>query len=100
MMADEDIELTDYELLKAFQGISTHECTVKVPVFANDQNILRLSKAVHARMADSEEVLHGYLIRGHGFYTWGNSVDDALRHVEAFEFLFDCEVKRKGVSPQ
>ncbi|MDH5613825.1 MAG: class II aldolase/adducin family protein, partial [Gammaproteobacteria bacterium] len=37
----------------------------------------------------------GYLIRGHGFYTWGNNMEDALRHVEAFEFLFECELKKR-----
>ena len=35
---------------------------------------------------------HGYLIAGHGFYTWGYSVEDAIRHIEAFEFLFECEM--------
>lgn len=98
MVADGDIELRDYEILKAFPGISTHECKVTVPVFSNDQDMGRLSTAVETRMMDSEEVFHGYLIRGHGFYTWGNSVDDALRHVEAFEFLFDCEMRRKEVT--
>lgn len=98
LVADGDIELRDYEILKAFPGINTHECKVTVPVFANDQDIGRLSTAVETRMMDSEEVFHGYLIRGHGFYTWGNSVDDALRHVEAFEFLFDCEMRRKEVT--
>ena len=98
LVADGDIELQDYEILKAFPGIDTHECKVTVPVFVNDQDICRLSTAVEKRMMDSEEVFHGYLIRGHGFYTWGNSVDDALRHVEAFEFLFDCEMRRKEVT--
>ena len=85
-------------MLKAFPGIDTHDCKVSVPVFANDQDIGRLAMVVETRMAENEEVFHGYLIRGHGFYTWGDSVDDALRHVEAFEFLFDCEMRRKGVS--
>ncbi|MDX5299004.1 MAG: class II aldolase/adducin family protein, partial [Gammaproteobacteria bacterium] len=34
----------------------------------------------------------GYLIRGHGLYTWGATMDDCLRHVEALEFLFECEL--------
>jgi ribulose-5-phosphate 4-epimerase/fuculose-1-phosphate aldolase len=42
----------------------------------------------------------GYLIAGHGLYAWGASVDDALRHVEAFECLFECEVlERKLRTP-
>jgi len=100
LLADGDVELRDYELLKAFPGIDTHECRITVPVFANDQDISRLATVVETRMANTEEVFHGYLIRGHGFYTWGNSVEDALRHAEALEFLFDCELRRKGVSPK
>lgn len=88
--------LQDYELLKAFPDIDTHECKVTVPLFANDQDITRLAAKVDAFMKDHSGI-HGYLINGHGFYTWGHTVDDAMRHVEAFEFLFECELKqRKG----
>lgn len=92
------IVLQDYELLKAFPGIDTHECVVTVPVFPNDQDIGRLARKVDAYMA-GHDALYGYLIAGHGFYTWGSTVDDALRHVEAFEFLFDCEMKLRGARP-
>jgi methylthioribulose-1-phosphate dehydratase len=88
--------LQDYELLKAFPGVDTHDCTVEVPIFPNDQDIGRLARAVDAWMAGRTGV-HGYLIAGHGFYTWGANVEDALRHVEAFEFLFDCEMRLHGV---
>ena len=93
-LCDEWLVLQDYELLKAFPGINTHACTVNVPVFSNDQNIPRLSERVE-RCLESLEYPIGYLIRGHGFYTWGNSMEDALRHVEAFEFLFDCELRAR-----
>lgn len=96
-MAGDHLLLQDYELLKAFPGVDTHECSVIVPIFDNDQNIDRLAEKVDHYMAD-EETIHGYLIRGHGFYTWGDSVEDALRHVEAFEFLFDCELRMQGVN--
>jgi len=95
-LCDEWLVLQDYELLKAFPGIDSHECSVRVPVFDNDQNIARLAQKVDACLADME-VAHGYLIRGHGFYTWGNSIEDAMRHVEAFEFLFECELRLRGI---
>ena len=98
LVADGDIELRDYELLKAFPGINTHECTVTVPVFDNDQDIRRLSGAVEAWMSGRIGMYFGYLIRGHGFYTWGNNVADTLKHVEAFEFLFECEMRRKRIT--
>jgi methylthioribulose-1-phosphate dehydratase len=90
--------LSDYELLKAFPGIDTHDCTLAVPNFANDQDIDRLARTVEVWMDAHEGALHGYLITGHGFYTWGNSMTDALRHVEAFEFLFECELRLREVT--
>jgi methylthioribulose-1-phosphate dehydratase len=89
--------LQDYELLKAFPDIDTHDCKVTVPIFANDQDIKRLAAKVDAFM-DTHQGIHGYLIAGHGFYTWGDTMEDAMRHVEAFEFLFECEVKLRGVN--
>jgi methylthioribulose-1-phosphate dehydratase len=32
---------------------------------------------------------HGFLLRGHGLYTWGANQADARRHVEIFEFLLE-----------
>lgn len=96
-LAGEFLILQDYELLKAFPGIDSHDCAVTVPVFDNDQDIDRLAGKVD-RYMQSEGPIHGYLINGHGFYTWGDSIEDALRHVEAFEFLFECELRMRGVA--
>ncbi|MDU1661274.1 MAG: class II aldolase/adducin family protein, partial [Stenotrophomonas maltophilia] len=37
--------------------------------------------------------LWGYLIDGHGLYAWGRDMAEARRHLEAFEFLFHCELE-------
>ncbi|MET1163044.1 MAG: class II aldolase/adducin family protein, partial [Pseudoxanthomonas sp.] len=34
-----------------------------------------------------------YLIDGHGLYAWGRDMAEARRHLEAFEFLFHCELE-------
>lgn len=86
------IEFCDYELQKAFSGINSHEQPLLVPIFANDQDIPRLAKHVQ-QWLDSHPDCQGYLIRGHGLYTWGASMQDALRQIEAFEFLLECELK-------
>jgi methylthioribulose-1-phosphate dehydratase len=93
-LCNEWLVLKDYELLKAFPGITTHACTVRMPVFDNDQNIARLADKVDKCLSGFDD-LPGYLIRGHGFYTWGRNVDEAMRYVEAFEFLFACELRLK-----
>jgi len=90
------IEFEDYELQKAFSGISTHESQVRVPIFDNDQDIARLAAKVQPWL-DAHPDCVGYLIRGHGLYTWGAQMSDALRQIEAFEFLFECELKTRSV---
>ncbi len=90
----DSIRLEGYELLKIFEGIQTHETVVEVPVFENDQDIGRLSRVVDAHMKTGR-ALHAYLIRGHGLYAWGRSVDEARHRVEALEFLFECELSER-----
>lgn len=88
--------LEDYELQKAFAGVTTHEGQVLVPIFDNDQDIARLAGQVQ-QWLDTHPDCVGYLIRGHGLYTWGPQMSDALRQIEAFEFLFECELKTRQV---
>ena len=88
--------LEDYELQKAFAGVTTHEGQVEVPIFDNDQDIARLAGQVQ-QWLDAHPDCVGYLIRGHGLYTWGPQMSDALRQIEAFEFLFECELKTRQV---
>lgn len=90
-----EIVLEGYELLKAFEGLDTHDTRLVVPVIENDQDIPRLAQEAGALM-DALPSLKAYLIRGHGFYTWGNSVQTALRHCEALEFLLQCELQQAG----
>jgi methylthioribulose-1-phosphate dehydratase len=91
-----ELVLEDYELLKALEGVDTHATRIVVPIFANDQNIPHLSLKVDEYIEMHGDIF-GYIIAGHGFYTWGSSVRDALRHVEALEFLFDIEIRLHGV---
>lgn len=85
------IHLAGYELLKAIAGHTTHETQIDVPVFPNTQEMRELVARVDAWIA-SGKPLYGYLIDGHGIYTWGHDMAEAERHVEAFEFLLGCEL--------
>ena len=93
-----EIVLAGYELLKAFPDIDTHETRLQLPVFENSQDISTLACQVDSYM-DVNSPVFGYLIRGHGLYTWAESVATALKYVEAFEFLFKCELMKRGVRP-
>lgn len=90
-----------YEMLKGLEGIRTHERRLWVPIFENTQDIPSLAEQVKAKMVDShsaQAMTHGFLIRRHGLYTWGKDVFSARRHIEIFEFLFEC-VARKMMLP-
>ena len=85
------IRLEGYELLKAFEGNRTHEMAIDVPVFANTQDMDVLAAQVDALL--DKQCMWGYLIDGHGLYAWGRNMAEARRHLEAFEFLFHCELE-------
>jgi methylthioribulose-1-phosphate dehydratase len=85
------VVLEGYELLKAFAGTKTHETSLAVPVFANSQDIEALAEVIDRRLG-SAPAAPGYLLAGHGLYAWGATMAEALRHAEAFDFLFACEL--------
>jgi methylthioribulose-1-phosphate dehydratase len=77
-----------YEMLKGLSGVRTHQHSEWVPIVDNDQDMSRLGRVVSDALARSPGA-HGFLIRRHGLYTWGQDAADATRHVEIFEFLFE-----------
>ena len=80
-----------FEMLKGLGGVLTHEHAEWVPIFENSQNIRGLGEQIRDTLfADREAKVHGYLLRKHGLYTWGRDLNEAARHVEIFEFLFEC----------
>jgi len=85
------IHLQGYELLKALHGNITHDTALDVPVFPNTQDMPAL--AVQVENALDNGPIWGYLIDGHGLYAWGRDLDEARRHLEAFEFLLACELE-------
>ena len=42
---------------------------------------------------------HGFLLSGHGLYTWGRDLAEARRHIEIFEFLFECVARARMLPP-
>jgi methylthioribulose-1-phosphate dehydratase len=88
----------DFEMLKGLAGVATHEHREWVPVFDNTQDIAALARQVERALDDpARPPPHAFLIRRHGLYTWGRDLDEARRHVEILEFLF--EVLGRGPEP-
>jgi methylthioribulose-1-phosphate dehydratase len=93
---DGRVRIEGLELLKAFNGVKTHETHVDVPVFDNDQDMDALAGRVEAKLK-ADGLGWGFLLAGHGLYAWGADTQEALRHLDAFDYLFTLMLKLKGV---
>jgi methylthioribulose-1-phosphate dehydratase len=82
------LQIEGLEMVKGLAGVATHDHREVVPIVANSQDMPALARDV-ARILDGNPACHGFLIAGHGLYTWGRDLAEAHRHVEIFEFLFE-----------
>jgi len=82
------LDIGGYEMLKGLSGISTHEHVERLPIIDNSQDMTALAQTLEETLKERPDA-HGFLVRGHGLYTWGRSLSEARRHVEIFEFLLE-----------
>lgn len=83
------LPIAGFELLKGIAGVTTHETTLRLPIFENAQDMVALSATIRETLPQYPGV-PGFLLAGHGLYAWGSSIAEAKRHIEVFEFLFEC----------
>ena len=93
---DGGIRLAGWEMLKGLEGVRTHQHTEWLPILTNDQNIPALAQRVET-LLESSPGIHGFLLRGHGLYTWGDDLAEARRHVEILEFLLETFGRMEAV---
>jgi methylthioribulose-1-phosphate dehydratase len=86
---DGALTISGYEMEKGFAGVRSHEHRELVPILENDQDMPRLAARV-SEVLRAHPAAHAFLLRRHGLYTWGDTLDDAERHVEIAEFLFEA----------
>jgi methylthioribulose-1-phosphate dehydratase len=87
------VTIEGYEILKGLSGVATHEHAERVPLIENTQDYAVLAAKLNEAITKLPEA-HGVLLSRHGLYTWGQSVAEARRHLEALEFLFEVEGRR------
>ncbi len=90
--------ISGYEMLKGIEGVRSHEAAVFVPVLANDQDMEAVAERLQRRF-DGQPGLRGFLLAGHGLYTWGHGLAQARRHLEIFEFLLELVLRRSQLAP-
>jgi methylthioribulose-1-phosphate dehydratase len=77
------------EIIKGLEGNTTHEMIEILPIVPNSQQMPEILSAMEIHFKKNPQ-LHGFLIAGHGLYTWGKDIATTKRHIETFEFLFEC----------
>jgi methylthioribulose-1-phosphate dehydratase len=88
------LAISGYEMLKGLEGVKTHLHREWIPIFPNHQDIPALAQKVSAEL-QRDAAPHGFLLSGHGLYTWGEDLAQARRHIEIFEFLFEVAGRRE-----
>jgi methylthioribulose-1-phosphate dehydratase len=86
------LEINGFEMQKAVAGVTTHESTVRLPIFPNAQDTAGLAISIEAGLTQG---IPGYLLAGHGLYAWGETMELARRHVEGLEFLLRCALEER-----
>ncbi len=82
------ITIEGYEMLKGLQGVRTHEHSEWLPIIDNSQDMPALAELV-GKTLNEHKAAHGFLLRRHGLYSWGDTLAQAKRHVEILEFLLE-----------
>lgn len=85
------LRLAGYELQKVLPAVDDPARAVQVPVFANDQDVSRLSERLATYLRATPEAA-AFLLAGHGLYAWGEDVTQARYRIEALEFMLECEL--------
>ncbi len=87
------ISFEGLEMLKALNGVSSHEAKISIPIFENNQDMNYLASLINKR---KETISHAFLLKGHGLYAWGTTFEEAKRQLEALEFLLEFQVRNGG----
>ena len=85
---DGSIQMQGHEVLKGLVGVDTHEHTERIPIVENSSDQIALSHVIENVLLENPTI-HGIYIRRHGLYAWGETVEEARRNIEIFEFLFE-----------
>ena len=96
---EDGLAIEGYEMLKGLDGVGTHDHREWLPILDNTQDWAAAVPQVEAILAE-QPAAHGFLIRGHGLYTWGRDLAEARRHVEILEFLFEVMGRKRGMTWQ
>lgn len=96
--SNEFLVINGLEMQKSLKGINSHDQDVKLAVFDNTQDMQYLAQQVQKAWKEQDGLIAGFLVRGHGAYYWGNTLNEAKRHLEGLEFMLACMLEFKRLT--
>lgn len=83
-----------YEVQKGFEGETSHEDIVTIPIFENTQDMVEFKKT----LIEYKEQLRyfSFILKKHGTYAWGKNLFEVKRHLESLDYLCQCEWMLRG----
>ena len=91
------VAIEDYEMLKGLAGVDTHQHREWLPILDNTQDWQAAVPQVESLLTEQPHA-HGFLIRRHGLYTWGQDLAAAKRQLEILEFLLEVTGRKRGMT--
>lgn len=84
-------QISGYAIQSVITGQQPSQQGCYLAIFDPQQPLPLLAASIRHRYPQLQQ---GFLLRGHGLFVWGDTLDQAKRHLEAWEFLLCCELER------
>lgn len=87
--------VSGYEMQKGIAGCTNAEQALQLVILDNAPQIPQLAAQLRQRAGELQSAV---LVRGHGLYVWGDTLEQAKRQLESWEFLIACELERLKIA--
>jgi methylthioribulose-1-phosphate dehydratase len=89
------ISFSGYEVLKGLPLVSTHQTSIKIPIFENTQDMVHFSNRLKTYEISLKN--NAFVMEKHGIYVWGETIEEVARFLEIYEYLLDLELTLKQI---
>lgn len=87
--------VSGYEMQKGIAGCTNAEQALQLVILDNAPQVPQLAAQLRQRAGELQSAV---LVRGHGLYVWGDTLEQAKRQLESWEFLIACELERLKIA--
>ncbi len=95
-----NLVLEGYEMLKGLSGVTNPTTKVYLKIYDNTQQIGELTRRLRLVFPEATPAMkYGFLLKRHGLFTWGKDGEEARRHLETLEYLFELMLRRSLIFP-